>query len=84
MADRVIVNVSTDEFNQGKGKRTIIAYDQRASIVEAISYVGKVIPESNWEQKPDDLQAYDFDLFVMGKDWCAEYATTMLTHRAQD
>ncbi|MDN2657838.1 adenylyltransferase/cytidyltransferase family protein, partial [Cobetia sp. 14N.309.X.WAT.E.A4] len=40
--DRLIVGVSTDEFNLLKGKKTLIPYDQRAKIVEAIDCVDLV------------------------------------------
>ncbi len=67
--DELIVAVSTDEFNEIKGKKTIIPYSQRAKIVEAIKYVDKVIPENSWEQKIEDIKKYDIDLFIMGDDW---------------
>lgn len=69
MADRVIVAVSTDEFNLGKGKKTLIPYEQRAAIVESIRYVDLVIPETSWEQKIHDVKKYDVDIFAIGKDW---------------
>jgi len=47
LGDRLIVAISTDEFNEVKGKKTIIPYVQRASIVEAIKYVDMVIYEIN-------------------------------------
>ena len=28
-----------------------------------------VIPETNWEQKIDDVLKYNVDVFVMGHDW---------------
>jgi glycerol-3-phosphate cytidylyltransferase len=67
--DELIVAVSTDEFNEIKGKKTIIPYEQRAQIVEAIRYVDRVIPEKHWEQKIKDIKKYDIDLFIMGDDW---------------
>jgi len=67
--DKLIVAVSTDEFNSVKGKKTIIPYAQRASIVEAIKYVDMVIPENNWEQKIEDVKLHDVDIFAMGNDW---------------
>jgi len=73
LADELIVAVSTDEFNELKGKKTIIPYSQRAQIVEAIKYVSKVIPENNWEQKPNDIIKYEIDLFVMGDDWKGKF-----------
>ncbi len=67
--NRLIVAVSTDEFNEIKGKKTIIPYAQRASIVEAIKYVDMVIPENNWEQKIEDIKNFNVDIFAMGDDW---------------
>jgi len=69
LGDKLIVAVSTDEFNEIKGKKTIIPYEQRAEIVEAIKYVDMVIPENNWEQKVTDIQKYNVDVFSMGHDW---------------
>jgi len=71
--DELIVAVSTDSFNEIKGKKTIIPYAQRAQIVEAIKYVDKVIPEEHWEQKVDDVQKHDIDLFIMGDDWKGKF-----------
>ena len=69
LGDELIVAVSTDKFNDIKGKKTIIPYDQRTSIVEAIKYVDMVIPENNWAQKIDDIKKYDVSIFAMGHDW---------------
>ena len=69
LGSKLIVAVSTDEFNLIKGKKTIIPYEQRASIVEAIKYVDKVIPENDWEQKVEDIKKYNIDIFAMGDDW---------------
>jgi glycerol-3-phosphate cytidylyltransferase len=67
--DRLVVAVSTDEFNSLKGKKTIIPYNQRKEILEGIKYVDLVIPEDNWEQKVDDIKKYQIDELVMGNDW---------------
>ncbi len=69
LGDKLIVAVSSDEFNLIKGKKTLIPYDQRASIVEAIKYVDMVIPEHHWEQKVEDIKKYNVDIFSMGHDW---------------
>jgi len=69
LGSKLIVGVSTDEFNELKGKKTLIPYQQRAEIVEAIKYVDLVIPEENWEQKILDIQKYDVSTFAMGHDW---------------
>jgi len=69
MGDKLIVAISDDKFNEGKGKKVMIPYKQRAKIVKSIKYVDKVIPEKNWEQKVKDIQKYNVDIFVMGDDW---------------
>lgn len=69
LGDKLIVAVSTDEFNDLKGKKTLIPYEQRALIVENIKCVDMVIAEDNWEQKVEDIKKYDVDIFAMGNDW---------------
>ncbi len=69
LGDELIVAVSTDEFNNVKGKKTIIPYEQRAEIVRNIKCVDKVIPENSWEQKISDIKKYNIDIFAMGDDW---------------
>ena len=73
MGDRVVVAVSTDEFNRSKGKKTLIPYEQRAAIVGAIEHVDLVIPEASWEQKLRDVKKYDVDIFAIGDDWKGEF-----------
>ena len=73
MGDELIVAVSTDEFNEVKGKKTLIPYDQRVEILSSIEYVDRVIPEKSWEQKIEDVKKYKADLFVIGNDWEGEF-----------
>lgn len=65
----LIVGLSTDEFNEMKGKKSHFDYEKRKEWLEAIKYVDEVIPEHNWEQKQLDIDKYDVDMFVMGSDW---------------
>lgn len=69
LGDRLVVGVSTDEFNDLKGKKTLIPYEQRAEIVSALSVVDLVIPETNWEQKIPDIIRHEVSIFAMGDDW---------------
>jgi glycerol-3-phosphate cytidylyltransferase len=73
LGDEVIVAVSTDEFNEQKGKKTLIPYEQRAEIVANIKGVTKVIPEKSWEQKIEDIKKYDIDIFAIGEDWKGKF-----------
>jgi len=73
LGDRLIVGVSTDEFNELKGKRTLIPFEQRAEIISAIDCVDLVIPEENWEQKITDIKKYECDIFGIGDDWKGKF-----------
>ena len=73
LGDELIVAVSTDEFNNEKGKKTLIPFDQRAEIVKSIKYVDHVIAEKSWKQKEDDIKSFQVDIFAMGDDWEGEF-----------
>lgn len=73
LGDKLIVGVSTDEFNSKKGKKTLIPYEQRAEIVANIKGVSLVLPENSWEQKISDIQKYKVDIFVIGNDWQGKF-----------
>ncbi len=69
MCDYLIVGVSTDELVQKyKNKTPIIPYDERRTIVEAIKYVDKVVPQEN-RDKIDAFNKYNFDVIFVGDDW---------------
>jgi len=69
LGDYLVVAVSSDEFNAGKGKTAYHDYALRKEVLEAIRYVDLVIPEDSWEQKVDDVKRYAIDVVVMGDDW---------------
>ena len=68
--DYLIVALSTDDFNwDSKQKKCYFDYAKRKQLLEVVRYVDLVIPEYNWEQKPEDVKLYQVDKFVMGDDW---------------
>ncbi|HLR62785.1 MAG TPA: glycerol-3-phosphate cytidylyltransferase [Lentibacillus sp.] len=71
--DYLIVAISSDHFNAIKEKEAYYSFEQRKVILEAIRYVDEVIPEHNWEQKVEDVQKHDVDVFVMGDDWKGKF-----------
>lgn len=73
LGDQLIVGLSTDEFNQQKGKTTLVPYSHRLEILKACRYVDKVIPENDWEQKPQDLLDNQINIFVIGDDWQGKF-----------
>ena len=73
MGDYLIVALSTDEFNAGKGKEVYYTYTERKQILEAIKYVDEVIPETCWEQKVNDVVKNGVSVFVIGEDWKGKF-----------
>ena len=79
LGDYLIVALSTDEFNEIKGKKAYHNYETRKLMLEAIRYVDLVIPEENWEQKINDVKEYKADIIVMGSDWAGSDRFNYLT-----
>lgn len=73
MGDYLIVALSTNEFNEIKGKKCYFSYEERKILLESIRYVDLVIPEKSWEQKINDIKEYDVDIFVIGDDWKGKF-----------
>lgn len=69
LGDHLTVALSTDRFNQIKGKTSYFSYDERKMMLEALRYVDRVIPENCWEQKKSDIITNNIDVFVIGNDW---------------
>lgn len=73
LGDRLIVGLSTDEFNAGKHKTSLLDFENRRATLEAIRYVDLVIPEESWEQKIEDVKKHQVDIFVIGDDWAGKF-----------
>jgi glycerol-3-phosphate cytidylyltransferase len=73
LGDRLIVGVSTDEFNAIKGKKPVVPFEQRIEIVRAIRYVHDAIPEDRWSQKREDIESYQAAVFGIGEDWKGKF-----------
>lgn len=73
LGNKVIVGISTDEFNDLKGKKSFFSYDERYEIVSSCKYVDEVFPENSWEQKRSDITKYGIDIFAIGDDWKGKF-----------
>ena len=73
LGDRLVVGLSTDEFNGKKHKSSLLDYANRKAVLEAIRYVDLVIPEETWEQKVEDVKRHEVSVFVIGEDWKGEF-----------
>jgi glycerol-3-phosphate cytidylyltransferase len=73
LGDRLVVGLSSDEFNSVKNKNAIIPYEDRRELLLSCRYVDDVFQENSWEQKRDDLQRENASIFAMGDDWIGKF-----------
>ncbi len=73
LGGRLVVGISSDEFNKVKGKSSFYSYEERAEIVLSSKYVDEVFPENNWKQKRKDILKYKADIFSIGDDWIGKF-----------
>lgn len=69
LGDRLVVGVSTDEFNRTKHKQAVYPCADRMEIVFALRSVDEVFEEYSWDQKPRDILHYGASILVVGDDW---------------
>ena len=67
--DYLIVGVSTDELVESyKGRKPIISFAERVSILEELKCVDKVVPQLSLDKK-DAFYKYNFNITFHGDDW---------------
>ncbi len=70
MGDYLIVGVTSDSFDRGRGKLNVRNNVlERVEAVKATGYADEVIIEDYVGQKIDDIQKYNVDIFAIGSDW---------------
>lgn len=73
LGSRLVVGLSTDEFNARKGKKSVMCFEDRKAVLEACRYVDEVIAENDWLQKVPDAIRLNADVFTMGDDWVGKF-----------
>jgi glycerol-3-phosphate cytidylyltransferase len=73
LGDRLVVGVSSDEFNALKGKQTLMGFSERSRVVASLRCVDKVLREDSWEQKRSDITQEGAVIFGMGSDWINKF-----------
>ena len=66
--DYLVVGVTTDELVSYKNKKSIIPHNERMTIIEAIKYVDKVVPQDSMD-KMEAWGKYKFNAMFVGSDW---------------
>jgi glycerol-3-phosphate cytidylyltransferase len=73
LGTRLLVGLSTDEFNALKGKKSTMSFEDRKTVLEGCRYVDEVFAEEDWSQKMTDAIRMNADVFVMGDDWAGKF-----------
>jgi len=73
LGSKLVVGLSTDEFNAQKGKRSVMSYADRKAVLESCRYVDAVFAEQDWSQKLEDARRLGAGVFVMGDDWEGQF-----------
>jgi glycerol-3-phosphate cytidylyltransferase len=73
LGSRLVVGLSTDEFNARKGKKSVMCFEDRKAVLESCRYVDEVFPEDDWQQKVADAIRLSVDVFTMGDDWVGKF-----------
>lgn len=63
------VGVSSDEFNEKKGKQSINKLNKRIQDVMASGYVNNIFVEESLEEKNNYILQNNANLLTMGDDW---------------
>jgi len=71
--DELIVMVSSDTFNNIKGKDAHEKFELRALQVSNNCSVNYVVMENGWEDKGIYIELFDVDVFFMGDDWDGKF-----------
>lgn len=74
LGDRLIVGVTTDEFDKKRGKLDVVqSLEERKENVRKLNIADEIIEESYEGQKIDDIKKYHADIFTVGSDWVGKF-----------
>ena len=70
LGDYLIVGVTTERFDEIRGKLNIIdTIEERMENVRRSGFADQIIIEDHLGQKVEDIQKYNVDVFAVGSDW---------------
>ena len=66
----VVVSLNTDEFIEAyKGRKPVISYEERATVLDACRFVDRVVPNIGGNDSRIAIDLVKPDLVVIGSDW---------------
>lgn len=73
LGDYLIVGLSSDDFALFKGKKTVLDYEQRKAILEAIKYVDEIFYVDSFYNEIIEIIKRKADVFVIGDDYKGKF-----------
>jgi glycerol-3-phosphate cytidylyltransferase len=68
---QVVVSLNTDEFvEEYKGKKPVMSYDERATVLNACRYVDEVVKNVDGKDSRTSILLANVDFVIVGTDWC--------------
>jgi len=74
LGDYLIVGVTSEDYDRSRGKMNVSQGTKtRVKAVEQLEFVDEVIVEKHKNQKIQDIQKYNADIFAIGDDWINKF-----------
>lgn len=74
LGDYLIVGVTSESYDRSRGKLDVVhTTTERVEAVKALDYVDEVIIEYDKDQKANDIQSLNVDIFAIGDDWVGSF-----------
>jgi glycerol-3-phosphate cytidylyltransferase len=74
LGDYLIVGVTTEQFDEYRGKVNIIdSLMERIEHIRQTGFADEIIVEDHLGQKVEDIQKYEIDIFTVGSDWTGHF-----------
>jgi glycerol-3-phosphate cytidylyltransferase len=70
LGDYLIVGVTSEDYDRSRGKLNVSqSTNERVEAIRRLDFVDDVIIETHKNQKAQDMQKYNIDIFAIGDDW---------------
>ncbi len=74
LGDYLIVGVTSEDYDRSRGKLNVSQNTKkRINAIKKLDFVDKVIVETHKNQKAEDMQKYNIDIFAIGDDWVGAF-----------
>jgi glycerol-3-phosphate cytidylyltransferase len=74
LGNYLIVGVTSEDYDRSRGKLNVFENTKkRVEAIKKLDFVDKVIIETHKNQKAQDIQKYNVDIFAIGDDWIGKF-----------